>query len=188
MKKSILKAKHWQVFLIVLIAPAFIYLATSSINSPLIQILGTYLYTTLSIIVIMCYLWLVTNSLQKSLPKSKRKLSFRSDILFTIPILLFILLVVLHILKITGGIAIIGDENEAKAVFVSEKMLKTTLPVVLTLITSAFLCVLIVAKTLKSAIMKKEVKFTEYMPELIQFIFFPVGIWILQPKINRLKN
>ena len=188
MKNSILKAKHWQVFLIVLILPTLIYLATSSINSPLIQILSTYLYTTLSIVGIMIYLWLVTISLQKSLPKSKRKLSSRYDILFTIPILLFILLVVMHILKIDGAIGIIGDENRAKAVFVSEKMLKTTLPLIFALTASALLCVLIVSKALKSAMLKKEVKFTEYIPELIQFIFFPIGIWILQPKINKLKK
>lgn len=45
-----------------------------------------------------------------------------------------------------------------------------------------------VAKTYKSAVMQREAHIGDYIGEFFGVWFFPVGIWILQPNINKLVN
>jgi hypothetical protein len=45
-----------------------------------------------------------------------------------------------------------------------------------------------VAKTLKLAEVKKEVSFYDYSGAFFLLWFFPVGIWILQPRVNELAG
>ena len=40
------------------------------------------------------------------------------------------------------------------------------------------------AKTLKTVELLREVSFREFASEFFMFWFFPIGIWILQPRIN----
>jgi hypothetical protein len=42
------------------------------------------------------------------------------------------------------------------------------------------------AKTITSVEMKKETHFSDYIGDFFLIWFFPVGIWFLQPRINRL--
>lgn len=53
---------------------------------------------------------------------------------------------------------------------------------------STFYAMLFAAKTLKSAEMNRKVKVTEYLGDFFLFCFFPIGIWLLQPRINKLIN
>lgn len=41
-----------------------------------------------------------------------------------------------------------------------------------------------VAKTYKTVELQREVKFVDFMGEFFMIWFFPIGIWIMQPKIN----
>jgi putative effector of murein hydrolase LrgA (UPF0299 family) len=43
-----------------------------------------------------------------------------------------------------------------------------------------------VSKTIKTAELKRKVTFSDYLGEFFMIWFFPIGIWIIQPKINRL--
>ena len=42
------------------------------------------------------------------------------------------------------------------------------------------------AKTVKSAELQREAHFSDYIGEFFMFWFFPVGVWFLQPKINKI--
>ena len=53
---------------------------------------------------------------------------------------------------------------------------------------STFYAMLFAAKTLKSAELKKEAKISEYLGEFFLIWFYPIGIWILQPRIHKLIN
>ena len=43
-----------------------------------------------------------------------------------------------------------------------------------------------VAKTLKTVELQKEVLFSDFAGEFFIVWFFPIGIWIIQPKINKI--
>ena len=47
-------------------------------------------------------------------------------------------------------------------------------------------CLYFTAKTLKSAELQREAHFSDYIGDFFLFWFFPVGIWFLQPRINRI--
>jgi hypothetical protein len=43
-----------------------------------------------------------------------------------------------------------------------------------------------VAKTIKTVELQREVKFSDFAGEFFMIWFFPIGIWIVQPKINEM--
>jgi hypothetical protein len=51
-----------------------------------------------------------------------------------------------------------------------------------------FYCLYFNAKALKAIELKRPVTFGDYAGEFFLLWFFPIGIWILQPRINRLIN
>jgi len=42
-----------------------------------------------------------------------------------------------------------------------------------------------VAKTFKTVELQREVKFSDFAGEFFLIWFYPIGIWIIQPKINK---
>ena len=49
-----------------------------------------------------------------------------------------------------------------------------------------FYCLYFVAKTFKTVELQREVSFSDFAGEFFLFWFFPIGIWIVQPKINKM--
>jgi hypothetical protein len=44
------------------------------------------------------------------------------------------------------------------------------------------------AKTVKSVELQREVIFSDFIAEFFLIWFFPIGVWILQPKLNKLEE
>ena len=49
-------------------------------------------------------------------------------------------------------------------------------------------CIFFVAKTIKILALKKEVRISDFKSEFVFIVFFPFGVWFLQPLINKIKN
>jgi hypothetical protein len=49
-----------------------------------------------------------------------------------------------------------------------------------------FYCLYFVAKTFKTVELQREVQFSDFAGEFFLIWFFPVGIWVIQPKINKM--
>ena len=45
-----------------------------------------------------------------------------------------------------------------------------------------------VARTIKTAEMNKPVEFSDYIGEFFLMWFYIIGIWIIQPKVNNMKE
>lgn len=60
------------------------------------------------------------------------------------------------------------------------------LPVHLFSMFCLFYCLYFVAKTIKTAEWKRKVTFGNFAGEFFMVGFFPVGVWILQPRINKM--
>lgn len=47
-------------------------------------------------------------------------------------------------------------------------------------------CLIFVARTIKTAELQRTVSFREYMSELSSILFYPIGIWSIQPNVNKM--
>jgi hypothetical protein len=43
-----------------------------------------------------------------------------------------------------------------------------------------------VAKTFKTVELQREVAFSDFVGEFFLLLLFPIGVWIIQPKINKM--
>jgi len=50
----------------------------------------------------------------------------------------------------------------------------------------AFYVMYFIAKELKTVELQRDVMFSDYIGEFLLLWFFPVGVWVLQPRINKL--
>ena len=49
-----------------------------------------------------------------------------------------------------------------------------------------FYCLYFVAKTFKTVELQREVSFSDFAGEFFMIWFFLIGIWIVQPKVNKM--
>jgi hypothetical protein len=49
-----------------------------------------------------------------------------------------------------------------------------------------FYCLYFVSKTFKTAELQRQTTFSDFAGEFFLLWFYPVGIWIVQPKINKM--
>jgi hypothetical protein len=47
-------------------------------------------------------------------------------------------------------------------------------------------CIYFNAKLIKSVELKKEAKFEEFIGDFFLILFFPIGIWLIQPRLNKI--
>lgn len=62
------------------------------------------------------------------------------------------------------------------------------IPLYILLFVGLIYCLHFVAKTMRTAELQREVKFSDFVGEFVLFWFYIIGIWILQPRINKLIN
>lgn len=48
--------------------------------------------------------------------------------------------------------------------------------------------IIVIAKSVKTIELEREVKFKEYIKDVFLFIIFPIGLWFLQPRLNLIFN
>jgi len=51
---------------------------------------------------------------------------------------------------------------------------------------SMFYCLYFVAKTFKTVELQRETTFSDFAGEFFMIWFYPIGIWIVQPKVNKM--
>ncbi|MBL7815237.1 MAG: hypothetical protein JNL70_09510 [Saprospiraceae bacterium] len=183
--KFFLQLKHWQLFLLIIGVPIILeFFALSLIfkaddaSEGIEQLLKVFpilmvLYTG----TLFGWLWSVGTFLTKKLP---------SDV--SMPEGLFkgaVIVPVIYIAFICWFIAKLMWGNEMSELFIQEN-----LALILTAHFTSMLCIFYIfyynAKVLKTVEMQKKVSFGDYIGEFFLFWFFPIGIWILQPRINKL--
>ncbi len=66
--------------------------------------------------------------------------------------------------------------------------LAVIIPLHLFSIFAIFYSMYFAAKTIKSVELQREARFEDFIGEFFLIWFFPIGVWILQPKINKMLN
>lgn len=154
---KVLKAQHWQLFIIFVLVPLILH--------------------KIFAIVFLIWIWSIVG-LQVRVPSKIRM----NDNLFKASVIFFILCSVSSV--------IIMDFMMGETIGGSLNLSLEKFPLLFSLnmfgIICGIYCIYFVAKTFKMIELQRKVKFSDYILEFLLFWFYPIGIWILQPRINRL--
>lgn len=198
MKFSFLKAKHWQVFTAIFSLPFISYVfliiymiinlnaqthAENIDPSFMVKPMLVFIpFLMLGLVMHYIWQWKVAHGLRPYLPDNTLKNIkwFRFFVFFPIAYLLLIIGFM--------GVVFFSLEGSGKEPFLFENPIWGLLmiPFHLLSIFGSIYLLYFLAKTIKSAQIHREASFSEYLGEFVLLWFFPIGIWVLQPKINRL--
>jgi hypothetical protein len=135
---------------------------------------------TLFVVVLLGWFFAVGVNLNKKLPDTvKMNLTKFKWFFFTpITLMFFYYVFVFFILypSVSNGIA------PNNGIFV------VSIPLYLFSVFCCFYCIYFNAKSLKAVELQKTVTFRDYVAKFFLFWFFPIGIWFIQPKINKIFN
>jgi len=190
-----LKAKHWQLFLIIFGIPMISqFIAMGRMMSNMLSHQPPYsmidfmaifpLIMAIVIGVLFGWFWSIAIGLQKLIPHNVELKVKRFKIFLFIPLTYMCLINVFILFTISG----IMDRASPNGIFIGS-ILAFVIPLHLFSIFCMFHTLYFVAKTIKTAELQREVTFSDYAGEFFLIWFFPIGIWFVQPKINKLiKN
>lgn len=181
-----LKAKHWHLFLLTFGLPIIfqIVLMISEIfqsqgaenHGPQTGILNTVVFPLIMVVFIVVtfgWYWSVGVGLQKLVRSDLRmKVSrYKIFLFFAIGYLpFFFFLFVMFVVS----------RGTEPAIFL------VTMPFHLFYMFCIFYTAYFMAKAIKTAELQRKVTFDDFASEFFLMWFFPIGIWIIQPKINKL--
>lgn len=175
--KKIAKMPAWQIFLLVIVFPVILQSGVIPMFlSGSIKVVFLYLLaiTAISLILTITYITALGVSLNKELPK-KVKMNigfFKFNIGFiSIYQLLFLGLISFIILTETVSLFFI-----------------VIIPLHIYSMFSILYISYFISKALVSAEKQEEAKFTEYGEVIFLLIFFPIGIWFIQPRVQMIIN
>ncbi|TMM59067.1 hypothetical protein FEE95_06430 [Maribacter algarum] len=197
MISKFLKAKHWQLFILMFGIPLILQFITmgsimfsfSNSEKPeaLIMINALTLFPVIMIInsgLLFGWFWSIAIGLQKKVPQSVRMKVKKFQYFFFVP-LIYIMLISLLIGFATSGLFIDGNASASIGGGISIAL------VVILHFFSMFCiiyCLYFVAKTIKTVELQREVNFNDFIGEFFMLWFYPLGIWIIQPKINKIAE
>lgn len=196
--KKLLQLKHWQLFILLAGIPIiaqfsfmgyiFSWLLTENIPMPAdepmvifdffsVFMKGMCVITTITMLLHFSWQYTLGTNLYKRLPEgtSMNLPLFKAFMIFP---LLYVPCFMFYMASMVEGFKTLTFPNP----FVIMLMI----PLHLFSIFCMFYCIYFNAKSLKAVEKQKPVKGDEYIAEFFLLCFFVVGVWILQPRINKL--
>jgi len=195
MTEKFLKAKHWQLFVLtfgipmifqfVMIGTIFSNVASGHNPDP------SFIFNYMKFFPIMMFIftgvffgwfWSVVTGLQSKIPQEAKMKLVRFKIFFFIP-LIYILFILIVVGVFMNGI--INKTSEPNPIVIGA-FIAIIFPLHLFSMFCIFHSLYFVAKTFKTAELQREVSFSDFAGEFFMIWFYPIGIWIVQPKINKM--
>lgn len=125
----------------------------------------------------MGWFWSVGVGLQDKIPVNVKLKVKRFKVFLIFP------LIYMFILSISMGLLFKEVPTNTIAI---ESMVGIIIPMHFFAMFCMFYSLYFVAKTFKTVELQREVSFSDFAGEFFTIWFFPIGIWILQPKINKM--
>ena len=190
-----LKAKHWQLFTlmfgipiiaqILIMGTMFLNISTETNPDPT-EIFNLLKFFPIIMILYMGvffgWFWSVAMGLQNKIPENIRMKTKKFKLFFFIP-LIYLLCFSLFFGGIFNENLLTGTQPGGWFV---GGMFGIIFPLHILSMFCIFYAMYFVAKTIKTVELQKEVNFGEFAGEFFMIWFYFVGIWILQPKINKM--
>jgi hypothetical protein len=195
-----LKAKHWQLFVltfglpfllqVVMMAFMVISMAVRANPDPTQFIPFMIFFPAMTILftaVIFGWKWSVVIGLQKKLPEGVSMNLKLFKVVFFLPLVYLFMFSMFIILAMRwmmmGGWA--GAEPNPSVIVA---IVTVIMPLHLFSIFCLFYILYFVAKTIKAVELQREVTFSDFAGEFFLIWFYPIGIWFVQPKINKMAQ
>ena len=195
MIERFLKAKRWQLFLLlvglpfvfylIIMGPVLFNLDAEKYPEPAIMTDYYAIFPTLMIIIsclLFCWIWSIAIGLQKKIPQHLKMKVKKFKIFFFIPVIYMLLLALF--IGISFGLPYKAGNESDSIIFGGMVLIFVLLHLVSMF--CIFYTIYFAAKTLKTVELKREVRFGDFAVEFFLFWFYFIGIWILQPKINKM--
>ncbi len=180
--RKLLTLKHWQLFCLLVVLPFVLQLIFLGIV--LISMDTKWLFTLFPLVILLCmavfFGWMYTlgTQLVKKLPPGVRMNVGLFRILLAIPVI-YTTAIAVMIGFLPAMPALVSDEE-------TMKMAEVIMPLHLLSMFCMFYILYFNTKAFRSAELRRKVSFSDFMGEFFLFWFFPVGIWLLQPRISKL--
>ncbi|GLB52465.1 hypothetical protein NBRC110019_15050 [Neptunitalea chrysea] len=184
MIEKFLKAKHWQLFLLTFGIPFILQITTIvslfrnlvyDSNDDTIYELFFPIFMVITVMYaasLFGWYYSVAVGLQTKVPAVTMKIK-KFKLFFFTPLVYFLIIITY--------ISLISTADDAMhAVFIL-----IIFPLHFFSLFCMFYTIYFVAKTIKTVELQREVRFSDFAGEFFMVWFFPIGVWILQPKINK---
>jgi len=188
-----LRAKHWQIFLVAFGLPfvfqmvmmVTIFSEIAHNHNP--EVLFTFfkvfpLLMVLFIGTTLGWEYSVAIGLQKLVPPNVKMKVTKFKIFFFIPVTYLCLIIAFTTYLFSGHIP--TQSNPPGPIFFS--VFAIIFPIHLFSVFCLFYCLYFVAKTYKTVELQRAVIFSDFVGEFFMAWFIFIGIWIMQPKINKM--
>lgn len=195
MTEKFLKAKHWQLFLLTFGIPIVIQFIMMGLmisnlgketNTDPTMIFGYMNFFPIMMLVFLGVLfgwfWSVAIGLQGKIPENVKMKVKKFKILFFIPMVYMLFIILFMGISMNQLLTIETEPNGALVGI----LLAIVLPIHFLSMVCIFYCLYFVAKTFKTVELQREVSFSDFAGEFFMIWFYPIGIWIMQPKINKM--
>jgi hypothetical protein len=186
MNNLLLKAKHWHLFTLTFGIPFILQLFTmvrmmtkvfTSENIPSTRMFSDSIFLIVITIafsaILLFWIWAVAIGLQKKVPETVKLKTNRFKFFFFTPI-------VYMIIYLTIIFPSFMNSNINPMVFL------IILPFHLFVMFCMIYCLYFTAKTFRTVELQREVHSGDYLGEFFLIWFFPIGVWIIQPRINKI--
>ncbi len=178
-----LKAKHWQLFILMVGLPFLFQIITIVYvivtDNPLFALSTFPIFMLLYVIIFFGWFWSIGVGLHKFLPENHNLNLNKFKIFFFIPLAYIIIL--MFSMMYLGLFEQFPPPDDMIGI-----SLILILPFHLFSAFCMFYMLYFCAKTIKSIELNREVEFSDYAGEFFLIWFYIIGIWILQPKINKI--
>ena len=182
MTRFFLKMKHWQFFILTIGLPIiweFVFIdliATSGKMNPMITPLF-FVTTVLFMVMLIGWMYSIGVRFNRLLPEGVTMKTgfYKFTVIFPV---VYVTLFILGISVLFGGSASGNEPNPA--------MFALIVPLHFFAMFCMFYMLYFTSKTLKTVEVQKKIEFGDYAGEFFLMWFFPIGIWFLQPRINKI--
>jgi len=178
---KLLTLKHWQLFGLLMGLPMiFQFVIMGSVmtsNNPTIMFAAFPIMMILFIGLFFGWFYALGTNLHKKLPETATMNLTKFKIFLFIPVV-YMLFLSLFMFGMFSNISAGGQPNPA--------IFALIVPLHLFSMFCIFYCLYFNAKALKTVEWQKPVTFSDFAGEFFLIWFFPIGVWIIQPRINKL--
>ena len=198
---KLLKIKHWQLFIFLFVVPFVcqIFFMVTSIslavdNDNPEEVFSIFKYFPFVVMiplgVLFAWLWSIGVEFAQYLPSGIKMNKKLFKIFFFVPLCYFLLLMITISVLFNAMPEMIANSEPPSFLFNPSFPLIVFLYLMLHLfsIFCLFYCFYFTAKTYKSVILGREALLSDYIGEFFMIWFNVIGIWLIQPKINRIVD
>ena len=178
-----LRAKHWQIFTLLIVIPSCLQIFLFINNDFDLLLKISPAFGILYIVVFIGWLWAIGTRLHHKLPVKRRTNLMIFKVILLVPII-YVLGVSIYLAMVIMGLV----PSDSPPLFIMKDIVREVFPLHILSMFCLFYAFWNNAKTIKSIELQRPVTFSDFSEEFFLMWFFPIGIWVIQPKINKMTE